>query len=611
MTRRLSPIALCVVASLAISTAVAVAHPGGQTTLDETIEPGSDTGFTPLVAGKGEGFKVLRGINAKPKKKRAKRRSSIVYFGQLTDPQLADEMSPARLEALDPPRTFGESAHRPQEALGPWMWDQMVRNMNDNRRSKVRQRRGKRAKMNFVLATGDLADNHQLNETRWYVGIMDGGTIDPFSGQRISETNPCPEAAQGQIGQLNAAVAARRYTGIQDYSDWPDDAPEEYKNGFWDPNEAPPSASSMYADFPRHPGLLDRAQQEFQAEGLKRPWFAIRGNHDGLVGGTLEGGAVFEFIATSCRKVFPNAQLPWERYEGDQGRENVAQDLGDSAFLSQQLANAQFVPPDPDRRFVAASEYKRLHGSDDNGHGFDFVDKSERKRSNDAAAYYSFKRKGVRWIGLDTVAEGGGQRGNVDDPQYRWLAKELRRAKRRDQLTIVFGHHTLASMDNRSKDEAAGECERADEPDCDLDPRKSTPIHRGQKGKKSLKNLFLAHPNVIAYVNGHTHDNAIDGYKRGKRGFWSINTSSINDWPQQSRLIEVMNNRDGTLSIFATMLNGAAPLDSFASGTPGNVFTDAQLGTLARTVSFNDPQRATSPGTRKDRNVELLIRDPR
>lgn len=609
MIRRLSPIALCVVVALLISTAVAFAHPAGKTTLQETIKPAPGTGFIPLEAGKAEGFKVLR-LNARAKNNRRKRRRSIAYFGQLTDPQLADEMSPARLEALDPPRTFGESAHRPQEAFGPWMWDQMVRNMNRQRRSQVRQGNGRRAKMSFVLATGDLADNHQLNETEWYVRIMEGGRVDPFSGKPVSASNPC-DAPADEIARLNADVAARNYTGIQDYDDWPADAPEEFKNGFWDPDEAPPSADSMYAAFPRHPGLLDRAQQVFRAEGLKRPWFAIRGNHDGLVGGAIEGDAVFEFIATSCRKVFPNADLPWERYEGDAGRENIARDLGDSGFLAQQLANAQFVPPDPDRRFVAASEYKRLHGSDDRGHGFDFVAKGQRKRSNDAAAYYAMTRRGIRWIGLDTVAEGGGERGNVDHPQYKWLVKELRRAKRRDMLTIVFGHHTLASMDNTSKDEDAGECERADEPDCDLDPRISTPIHRGEKGKGNLRNLFLKHRNVIAYVNGHTHDNAIDAYKRGKRGFWSINTSSVLDWPQQSRLIEVMNNRNGTLSIFATMLNSAAPLQSIANGRTGDVFTDAQIGTLARRISFNDPQRANSPGTRKDRNVELLIRDPR
>ena len=69
------------------------------------------------------------------------------------------------------------------------------------------------------------------------------------------------------------------------------------------------------------------------------------------------------------------------------------------------------------------------------------------------------------------MAEGGGQSGNLDDPQYRWLRGELRKAKRKDQLVVAFGHHTLATMDNARSDEDAGVCAPADEPGCDSDPR--------------------------------------------------------------------------------------------------------------------------------------------
>ena len=68
---------------------------------------------------------------------------------------------------------------------------------------------------------------------------------------------------------------------------------------------------------------------------------------------------------------------------------------------------------------------------------------------------------------------------------------------------------------------------------------------------------------MVAYVNGHTHHNAVSSYTRPKSskyrsGFWQINTASHVDWPQQSRTIQFMDNRDGTLSIFGTILNTAA-----------------------------------------------------
>ena len=168
-------------------------------------------------------------------------------------------------------------------------------------------------------------------------------------------------------------------------------------------------------------------------------------------------------------------------------------------------------------------------------------------------------------------------------------------------------------MTNTNPDEDAGECQ-ANEAGCDYDPRRSTPLHRGRAGAKSIRSLFLKNPNVIAYVTGHTHENDVIPHKARRRGFWEINTAAHTDWPQQSRVIEVMNNRDGTLSIFGTILDHAAPIATPAPGSAGNVFSDTQLGSLARRLAAYDYQYdddGDPRGRRNDRNVELLIRDPR
>jgi hypothetical protein len=170
-------------------------------------------------------------------------------------------------------------------------------------------------------------------------------------------------------------------------------------------------------------------------------------------------------------------------------------------------------------------------------------------------------------------------------------------------------------MSNTATDEAAGKCQPADEPGCDADPRRSTPIHRGLAGAKTVRALLARTPHVIAYVTGHTHANAVRFYG-GKRGggFWEINTASHIDWPQQSRLLEVMDNRNGTLSIFGTVLDAAAPAAAPAPG-PAAAFSTSQLVSLGRELSYNDPQRLDGEGDKlgatRDRNVELLVRDPR
>jgi metallophosphoesterase (TIGR03767 family) len=597
-----------------------LANPTGRSTLTETVKPGSGTGFVPLGKGEGESYVVRRGGSAKARASRAARRRSLTFFAQLTDPQIADEMSPARVDFVDPAGGALKSSWRPQEALGLQTFDAVVRNVNANRRSPVKGARGRRARLGFAITTGDLADNQQLNETTWFRDVLDGGSVDPFSGHAIDASNPCAGATPDVVARLNADVAARRYTGVADYDDWRGVPIDRYA-GFYDPDEAAPTPGP-YAAFPRYPGLLERAQAEFRAQGLDVPWYISRGNHDGLVQGNAPASTdLFRAIATGCLKVFPNPQIDPAAFVGASESELFRQ-FANPAFISSLLAGGRTVPPDPERRIVSKAEFRALMAEGDRkAHGFGATSRAELAKSNGTASYYATTpRKGMRLISLDTVAEGGGQYGNLDDPQYRWLKAELRKARKRGQLVVVIGHHTLGTMSNATADEAAGACVPADEPGCDADPRSSTPLHRGRTGKATVRALLAGTPNVIAYVAGHTHLNKVtfEGGSRG-RGFWEINTASHIDWPQQSRLIEVMDNRDGTLSIFGTMLDAAAPQ---AAPAPGDAMglSLKQLVSLGRTLSYNDPHREgaegsgdakSKTGARRDRNVELLVRDPR
>ena len=222
------------------------------TTLRHRIEPSGGAGYQPLTSVKGENYVLRRGAGAKARKAREQHRRSLVLFAQLTDPQIADEMSPARVDFADPAGGEIKSSWRPQEALGLQVFDSIVRAVNANRRSPVKQGNGKRSKLAFALTTGDLADNQQLNETRWFRTVLDGGQVDPFSGKAIENFNACSGATIGEIAAINADVAARRYTGVADYDDYAS-APDDRKAGFWDPDVAAPVAG-QYSAFPRYPG---------------------------------------------------------------------------------------------------------------------------------------------------------------------------------------------------------------------------------------------------------------------------------------------------------------------------------------------------------------------
>lgn len=588
-----------------LSAPTAFADPAGRSTTDETIRPDGSGAFTTLRTRSGEDHGIRRPPGLRADEDRSRTRRSLVFFGQLTDPQIADEMSPARVDFVDPAGGASSSSWRPQEALGLQVFDQTVRNMNDNRTSELRAG-GKRAKLGFAVTTGDLADNQQFNETTWFKTVLDGGPVDPFSGKPVGATNPCPGASPQTVAALNAAVAGRLYTGVADYDDYAG-VPADRYGGFWDPDVGAPG---RYAAFPRYPGLLERAQNAFTAEGLKVPWYIARGNHDGLIQGNAPASTdLFRAIATGCLKVFPSAALDPARFAGADESE-VFRQIGDPSFIATLLAGGRNVPPDPDRRILSTTEYKTVVGR---ANGYRHVDAAENRASDGVATYYAFRpRKGIEFISLDTVAEGGGSTGNLDDPQYRWLEKTLKAARTADRLVIAYGHHTLGTMNNARTDEQAGAC-TPPKPGCDADPRKSTPLHRGTAGAKSVRDLFLKYPNVIAYVAGHTHENRIDLFRKGRTGFWQLNTASHVDWPQQSRLIEVMDNRDGTLSLFGTLLDQAAPVAAPAPGTAAASLTHDQVGSLARVLAWNDPQRdrPDALGRTLDRNMELLLRDPR
>ena len=93
----------------------------------------------------------------------------LIYFAQMTDTQLVDEESPARVEFVDRIGPPYEAAYRPQEGLLPLVLAEEVR--------AVRALRPE-----VVMVTGDNTDNTQRNETRWFIDILDGGVVKPDSG---------------------------------------------------------------------------------------------------------------------------------------------------------------------------------------------------------------------------------------------------------------------------------------------------------------------------------------------------------------------------------------------------------------------------------------------
>jgi metallophosphoesterase (TIGR03767 family) len=618
------------VAVLAVCVAVLAAAPAGahdttgKSTLEQTIVPVGGEGFQFLQLGPGEPY-VVRTDLASGNARRADRRTSLIYFGQITDFQLPDEESPAREERFDAD-PFGRAAasgYRPQEPLTIHQIEATVRQMNLFLDSPVPQGDGSRARMANAVMTGDLADSMQRNETDWVLRLLEGGPINPGSGTRdlsgtYCEGLPSPETAISDFDDPS------RYTGVGDYDDYATDSFLYYD---------PESLAGVYATdgWPTYSNLFDRAQVPFAAQGLGAPTYVVFGNHDALYQGTVSAGpglvtpgaVTFEDMALNCLKpVYPLAN------------EQTAGPPPDPADLVAGLATGKttLVPPDQGRQYVDKHQFKdifRQSSPTDDDHGFAHIDPAETAASNDQASYYSFHPKpGLRFIVLDSVSESGilvtpgkegpvgGQEGNIDHPQWLWLEEELDEAQGANELVALFAHHNIKTLTQQTPDEVSP-CSGVERfghdrfnPSCDRDPRPSTPIHDGE----DLRDLLLAHPNAIALVAGHTHENLIQPFDDGAGGggFWEITSPAIADWPPQHRVIDVMDNRDGTLSLFTTMLDHDSPSTSPPSGTDASGFGVGELASVGRTITYNDPQEGPGDeGAPIDRNAELLIANPR
>ncbi|UQN28699.1 TIGR03767 family metallophosphoesterase [Brachybacterium kimchii] len=529
------------------------------TTLDAvaTPEQGAEDGYRRLVAGPGYEHVVREdGLENAPKASRADTRRSLASFVQFTDLHVLDAQSPMRFEFL---HDLTGSAFRPQESLTTQGAVALVERVNSLRRGPHTGR-----PFDCLVSTGDNTDNHEHIELDWFLAVMNGGEIAASTGD--------PD----------------RWEGVQSSGD----------ASYWNPAD-PVRDRYKEVGFPELPDLLERATSSHHSPGLQVPWFSVFGNHDDSISGTLPSdwkGLADLYTGSWKFTGFedPSAQ---KQLREQVSRAESTRALSGSVSRSSGSARSKrdfSVTADERRAPFTTEEYIRAHLERPQpvgpaGNGF-----TEQNVQEDTG-YYTFEiAEGVVGIALDSTNRAGFTGGSIGHAQYRWLEDVLERGSSRhydglgrlvrsraeDTRFVVFSHHTPDSMNNLLLEPGNGELR-----------------HAGW----DVANLLGRFPNVLAWVNGHTHTNEISlhGHAKPERRYWIINTASHVDFPQQARVVEIVDNRDGTLSLLSTLIEADAPYQGDA------------LASLYRELSFNDIHADLSQeGTPQDRNVELLLVAP-
>ena len=478
------------------------------------------------------------------------RRRSLVVFHHFSDFRIVDEESPLRSEWVDSCQPVISTS-----AFRPQeSLSVHAASAMVSQANRIDRSPVTGRAVDFALHTGNAADNAQYNELRWFMDVMDGVMISPDSG-----------------------VAG--YEGVQ--------------------GESPAEA---------YGNLLEEAQSAFVPEALRFPWFTAVGNRDVLAQGTFPPNEDAQKLAMGAAKVVEVGSEVLQEACSDPAK-LLGTDESSRSVLGASDTVLKRIGADEKRRLLTRSEWIEEHFKSPVtpgpvGHGLNDGNRQT------GTAYYVVQLEAVALIVLDSTNPGGFSAGSIDAAQFAWLESQLQALSRQytdregrvvtnevaDKLIVVASHHTSAAMNNPFPD-----------------PETQSERFRGPQ----LEELLHRFPNVVLHVAGHGLEHRLTPKPDplgGSGDYWEVSTGSPLDFPMQSRVLEIVDNSDGTISLFSTVYDTAPPINpgDASDPTPNDGLNQALLAGVARQVGMRDAQlNADASGlAASDRNAELLLAAP-
>ena len=365
----------------------------------------------------------------------------------------------------------------------------------------------------FGIFLGDAINNNQYNELRWYIGVLDGKTVNPDSGAR---DDPIP-------GPLN------------DYQD------------------------------------------TYKAAGLNTTikWYQTLGNHDHFWLGSYRANDYLrqtitgkDILNAGTMLIDRNASLEQRGfYMGSMDGRTRYGDVIGAGPVKDFTVPPQVPAADPDRRSLSTEEWLGEFfntTSEPQGHGFNRTDAST------GFACYSFEPKTdipIKVIVLDDTlkntdpAISSYELASLDEKRYNWLVSELDTGQAEGKLMIISAHIPI-------RNEPPGPSRLWST----LSPvSEQTLVAR----LHTYPNLILwmsghTHQNTVTAMPSPDPIHP-------EFGFWEVETASLRDFPQQFRTFDIVRNSDNTISIFTTDVDPAVRSGSLAETSRSYAVASSEL----------------------------------
>lgn len=478
-------------------------------------------------------------------------KKSLINLIHITDTHICDAQSPARVEYLD---RYADPHHPASSIVGTLIGTYRAHE---------------------ILTTQVLESAVQA------INRIDLAPVTKTAISAVLITGDLTDNAQSNeldwLTTLLLGGKLRADSGAKDK--WEGVGGEFYSPFFWNPHGTPKGERTDFPrdlyGFPTIPELLHAIRQPFYSSGLKYPFLAVHGNHDALLQGTVVPNEELRESVTSDEKIF---ELSDE--EALQALSKVSEQ-GPAAYPSPIAPKVMTVSADESRDFLSPIEWNINFYREDEDNGI-----SSQHLGSDRK-YWRKDYESVTILALDTVNPFGGWQGSIDQEQFNWLKEQVEQIK--DKYIVITSHHPIQDIYNGY-----------------------SPSARRVLGAE-IESYLITKPAVIAWICGHTHRHRIAYFGPDiTRGFYQIETSSLIDWPQQGRIIEIFLTQDDEICIASTVFNHQ-----------GSILPDYEhlrldevneLSGLSRILSLNDWQRRggifaieNNEGEGSDRNSILCL----